>query len=77
MNFIFAEDRYNPPERLVLPTAPRTACEANVDPERIPREPPFTAYIANLPFEVSDEDITRFFQDLKVSKVNTVNYYKK
>ena len=62
-----AEDRYERPhERLVLPTAPRTAREPDVDPERVPRDPPFTAYIANLPFEVDDDDITRFFQDLKV-----------
>lgn len=63
------EDRYVAPERLVLPTAPRTAREPDVDPERIPREPPFTAYIANLPFEVDDEDIIRFFQDLKVKSI--------
>lgn len=51
----------------MLPTAPRTAREPDVDPERVPRDPPFTAYIANLPFEVDDSDIIRFFQDLKVS----------
>ncbi|MPC25382.1 Eukaryotic translation initiation factor 4B [Portunus trituberculatus] len=66
----FEEDRYQgPTERLVLPTAPRTAREPDVDPERVPRDPPFTAYIANLPFEVDDNDITRFFQDLKVKSI--------
>lgn len=61
-----AEDRYAPPERLVLPTAPRTAREPDVDLTRIPREPPFTAYMANLPFDVVDEDIHKFFQELAV-----------
>lgn len=62
-----SEDRYQP-ERLVLPTAPRTAREPDVDPERVPRDPPYTAYIANLPFEVDDSEIIRFFQDLKVGE---------
>ncbi|KAG7167305.1 Eukaryotic translation initiation factor 4B-like 1, partial [Homarus americanus] len=65
----YEEDRYAQPERLVLPTAPRNARESDVDPERIPRDPPYTAYIANLPFEVDDEDIIRFFQDLKVKSI--------
>nr|XP_053650876.1 eukaryotic translation initiation factor 4B-like isoform X4 [Cherax quadricarinatus] len=65
----YEEDRFVAPERLVLPTAPRTAREPDVDPERIPRDPPFTAYIANLPFEVDDDDIIRFFQDLKVKSI--------
>lgn len=52
--------------RSVLPTAPRSALGANVDLSRVPKEKPFTAFLANLPFEVSDEDIHRFFKDLNV-----------
>ena len=63
-----AEDRYAAPERLVLPTAPRNARGPDVDPDKIPHNPPFTAYIASLPFEVTEEDIERFFNDLRVSR---------
>lgn len=65
----YEEDRYSAPERLVLPTAPRTARGPDVDPDRIPRDPPYTAYIANLPFEVSEDEIERFFHDLRVKSI--------
>ena len=52
--------------RAVLPTAPRASRGANVDMSLVPNEPPFTAYIGNLPFEASAEDIENFFKGLKV-----------
>ena len=42
-------------EAFVLPTAPRAACGPDVSDDRIPREPPFTAYIANLSYDVDTE----------------------
>lgn len=52
--------------RAVLPTAPRASRGANVDMSLVPNEPPFTAYIGNLPFEASAEDVEHFFKGLKV-----------
>lgn len=52
--------------RAVLPTAPRASRGANVDMSLVPNEPPFTAYIGNLPFEASAEDVETFFKGLKV-----------
>jgi len=52
--------------RAVLPTAPRASRGANVDMTLVPNEPPFTAYIGNLPFEASAEDVENFFKGLKV-----------
>jgi len=52
--------------RAVLPTAPRASRGANVDMNLVPTEPPFTAYIGNLPFEASNEDVENFFKGLKV-----------
>lgn len=52
--------------RSALPTAPRSARGADVDLSRVPKEKPFTAFLANLPFEVSEDDIRHFFKDLSV-----------
>lgn len=46
------------PEAFVLPTAPRAAREGLLSDDRIPREPPFTAYIANLSYEVDTEVVS-------------------
>lgn len=68
---IFADDENDSSSRVVinlsaLPTAPRSARGADVDLSRVPTVKPFTAFIGNLPFEVSQEDISRMFKDLKV-----------
>ena len=55
--------------RAVLPTAPRASRGANVDMSLVPNEPPFTAYIGNLPFEASVDDVENFFKGLKVCKL--------
>jgi hypothetical protein len=47
-----------------LPTAPRSAVD--VDYSTIPNNPPFVAHIANLSFEIDDENLRRIFADLKV-----------
>ena len=43
------------PEAFVLPTAPRAARGPDMSDDRIPHEPPFTAYIANLSYDVDTE----------------------
>jgi len=58
--------------RAVLPTAPRASRGANVDMNLVPNEPPYTAYIGNLPFEASTEDVENFFKGLKVCTEHTV-----
>ena len=50
-------------ERIVVPTGPRGP---NVDPASIPYRAPFTAYINNLPFDVEEEEIRKFFHECKV-----------
>ena len=49
-----------------LPTAPRAARGPDVDMSRVPTEPPFTAFMGNLPFDVEEVEIERFFHGLKV-----------
>ncbi|XP_034440857.1 eukaryotic translation initiation factor 4B-like isoform X3 [Hippoglossus hippoglossus] len=56
-------------DRSVLPTAPRSAREPNVDRSRLPRSPPYTAFLGNLPYEVTEESIKDFFRGLAISAV--------
>merc|ERR1711887_77510 len=64
-----------PKQQIVLPTAPRAALGPNIDDERIPRRPPFTAYIANLPYDVNEEQIMEVFERAKL-KITQVRLMK-
>ena len=46
--------------------APRKAREENFNAERAPRDPPFTAYIANLSYDVDTETVMEFFGHLNI-----------
>uniref|UniRef100_A0A8C2GBE3 Eukaryotic translation initiation factor 4B n=1 Tax=Cyprinus carpio TaxID=7962 RepID=A0A8C2GBE3_CYPCA len=65
------EDTYRAPpiDRSILPTAPRAAREPNIDRSRLPRGPPYTAFLGNLPYDVSEESIQDFFRGLAISAV--------
>jgi len=49
-----------------LPTAPRAARGPGIDEENIPTNPPYVAYISNLPYDVDETDLADFFADIKV-----------
>ncbi|KAJ8724531.1 hypothetical protein PYW08_016005 [Mythimna loreyi] len=52
---------------VVLPSASRAARGGlAVDDESIPRRPPFTAHISNLPYDVDESAITELFNGLKI-----------
>lgn len=53
-------------EPVVLPTAPRAARGPGFEDENIPHNPPYVAYISNLPYDVVDEDLEELFQDMMV-----------
>ncbi|XP_046880732.1 eukaryotic translation initiation factor 4Ba isoform X1 [Hypomesus transpacificus] len=65
------EDMYRAPaiDRSILPTAPRSAREPNVDRSRLPRSPPYTAFLGNLPYDVTEDSIKDFFRGLAISAV--------
>ncbi|XP_028681699.1 eukaryotic translation initiation factor 4Ba isoform X1 [Erpetoichthys calabaricus] len=65
------DDVYRAPpiDRSILPTAPRAAREPNVNRSCLPRSPPYTAFLGNLPYEVSEESIKDFFRGLNISAV--------
>ncbi|XP_077459587.1 eukaryotic translation initiation factor 4Ba isoform X2 [Stigmatopora argus] len=56
-------------DRSNLPTAPRSAREPNIDRSRLPRSPPYTAFLGNLPYDVTEESIKDFFRGLAISAV--------
>merc|ERR1712212_1177745 len=64
-----------PKQQIVLPTAPRAALGPAIDDDRIPRYPPFTAYIANLPYDVDEEAVKDVFLGCKL-KILTVRLMK-
>ena len=47
--------------KVSLPTAPRAARGPDVDLSRVPTDPPYTAFMGNLPFDVEETEIERFF----------------
>ncbi|XP_066598017.1 eukaryotic translation initiation factor 4B-like isoform X2 [Prorops nasuta] len=56
-------------EPVILPTAPRAARGPGVNEENIPTNPPYVAYISNLPYDVDDDDLVEFFGNMKVSNM--------
>uniref|UniRef100_H3CP11 Eukaryotic translation initiation factor 4B n=1 Tax=Tetraodon nigroviridis TaxID=99883 RepID=H3CP11_TETNG len=65
------EDNFRAPpiDRSILPTAPRSAREPNIDLSRLPRNPPYTAFLGNLPYDVTEDSIKDFFRGLAISAV--------
>ncbi|OXB82928.1 UNVERIFIED_CONTAM: hypothetical protein H355_009838 [Colinus virginianus] len=65
------DDVYRAPliDRSLLPTAPRAAREPNIDRSRLPKCPPYTAFLGNLPYDVTEESIKDFFRGLNISAV--------
>jgi len=64
-----------PKQQIVLPTAPRAALGPDIDDDRIPKRPPYTAYIANLPYDVDEDQITEVFERAKL-KIEQVRLMK-
>jgi len=52
-----------------LPSAPKAAT-LEIDVTKLPRDPPFTAELANLPYDITEEQVWNFFGDLKISKID-------
>jgi len=52
-----------------LPSAPRAQREGSFDPSKVPRSPPFTAFVGNLPFDFNDEDVIDLFANKTVKEV--------
>ena len=51
-----------PTDRSILPTAPRAAREPNIDRSRLPKSASYTAFLGNLPYDVTEDSIKEFFR---------------
>jgi len=56
-------------EKVILPTAPRATRSPDFDDEKVPKVPPFLAYISNLSYDVEENDISEFFRNLEVTNI--------
>uniref|UniRef100_A0A2K6PW38 Eukaryotic translation initiation factor 4B n=1 Tax=Rhinopithecus roxellana TaxID=61622 RepID=A0A2K6PW38_RHIRO len=61
--------RAPPTDRSILPTAPWAAREPIIDRSRLPKSPAYTAFLGNLPYDVTEESIKEFFKGLNTSAV--------
>lgn len=68
-SYFLAEYAIKKISNLNLPTAPRAACDLVIDESRIPSNGPFMAYLSNLPYEITEDDIAQHFRELKVRPV--------
>jgi translation initiation factor 4B len=60
-------------DRSKLPTAPKAARGPDIDLSRVPNQPPYTAFIGNLPYDSTEDLIANFFKNLKVSSFVKMN----
>ncbi|KAK2703474.1 hypothetical protein QYM36_018068, partial [Artemia franciscana] len=56
-------------ERIVLPTAPKASRGSDIDESLIPRNGPYCARVANLPYDIDEPDIDHFFKGLKIKNI--------
>ncbi|XP_043252681.1 eukaryotic translation initiation factor 4B-like isoform X1 [Colletes gigas] len=56
-------------EPVVLPTAPRAARDPRGTDDDVPTNPPYVAYLSNLPYEVDEGYLTEFFTGMKISNI--------
>lgn len=56
-------------ERIVLPSAPRSARGPAYDDGQIPRIPPYKAHLGNISYDIEDEDVFRFFGGLEIDEL--------
>lgn len=54
---------------MALPTAPRAARGPDTSEDSIPMQGPYIAYISNLPYDVEEDDISRFFANMSISNI--------
>uniref|UniRef100_A0A8C8UKR7 RRM domain-containing protein n=1 Tax=Peromyscus maniculatus bairdii TaxID=230844 RepID=A0A8C8UKR7_PERMB len=61
--------RAPPNDRSILPIAPRAAWEPNINWSHLPKSPPYTAFLGNLPYDVTEDSIKEFFRGLNISAI--------
>uniref|UniRef100_A0A670YFB2 RRM domain-containing protein n=1 Tax=Pseudonaja textilis TaxID=8673 RepID=A0A670YFB2_PSETE len=65
--------RASPIDHSILPTTPQKAWEPNIDRSHLPKSPPYTAFLGNLPYDVTEESIKDFFRGLNL-QISAVHF---
>jgi len=52
-----------------MPSAPKAAT-LEIDITKLPPNPPFTAVVSNLPYDIEERQVWDFFGDLKIDKID-------
>ncbi|KAL1788859.1 eukaryotic translation initiation factor 4B isoform X2 [Sigmodon hispidus] len=61
--------RAPPVDCSILPSAPRAAREPNIHQSYLTKSLPYTAFLGNLPYDVTEDSIKEFFRELNISAV--------
>ncbi|XP_076250153.1 eukaryotic translation initiation factor 4B-like isoform X2 [Rhynchophorus ferrugineus] len=54
---------------VVLPTAPKASRDYDDIASKVPKEPPFIAYLSNLPYDIDEDEIATFFKNMRISNM--------
>ncbi|KAJ8934399.1 hypothetical protein NQ314_013440 [Rhamnusium bicolor] len=57
------------PVNVVLPTAPKASRDYEDISDKVPKDPPYIAYLSNLPYDVDEDEIALFFKNMKISNM--------
>ncbi|CAD5125776.1 DgyrCDS13986 [Dimorphilus gyrociliatus] len=60
-------------DKSILPTAPKATREPVLNLEKVPTQPPFTAFVGNLSYEVNEDSLQKVFSALKVKNVRLIS----
>lgn len=66
---MFQSYEVNTNTQLLLPTAPKAAREEEDFASKVPDNPPYIAYVSNLPYDASEDEVLKHFGDLKIINV--------
>lgn len=68
LNIVFVQDGYDArkPVNVVLPTAPKASRDYDDITDKVPMDPPYCAFLSNLPYDVDEDELAAFFKDMKV-----------
>ncbi|CAG9858760.1 unnamed protein product [Phyllotreta striolata] len=62
-------DDLRKPVNLVLPTAPKASRDYDDISDTVPTEPPFCAYLSNLPYDADEDEIADFFKNMRIANM--------
>ncbi|XP_063906905.1 eukaryotic translation initiation factor 4B isoform X2 [Zophobas morio] len=54
---------------VILPTAPKASRDFDDIIDKVPQDPPFIAYLTNLPYDVDENEISYFFRNMKIANM--------